>query len=208
MQYLVSMTTHVPDGTPEQTVDEVKARETAHSAELAAQGNILRLWRPPLRPGEWRTLGLFVAADADQLEKVLSGMPLRVWRNDEVTPLAPHPNDPAMRARTGVNDRSLSTGTGDPEFLTFFSIVIPDGTTARAVADADAREAEQAAEWAVKGNLRRLWALPGEGRALGLWQADNPAEMQAIVSGLPLDPWMTTETIALTPHPSDPATQS
>ena len=208
MQYLVSMTTHVPDGTPEQAVDEVKAREAAHSAELAAQGNILRLWRPPLRPGEWRTLGLFVAADADQLEKVLAGMPLRVWRNDEITPLAPHPNDPAMRAGTGVNDRSLSTGTGDPEFLTFFSIVIPDGTTAQAVADADAREAEQAADWAARGKLRRLRALPGEGRALGLWQADNPAEMQAIVKSLPLDPWMTTETIALTPHPSDPASRS
>jgi muconolactone delta-isomerase len=208
MQYLVSMTTHVPDGTPEQEVDEVKAREAAHSAELAAQGNILRLWRPPVRPGEWRTLGLFVAADADQLEKVLAGMPLRVWRNDEVTPLAPHPNDPAMRARTGVNDRSLSTGTGDPEFLTFFSIVIPDGTSAQAVADADEREADQAADWAGRGKLRRLWALPGEGRALGLWQADNPAEMQAIVRALPLDPWMTTETVALAPHPSDPASQS
>ena len=57
MRYLVSMTTHVPDGTPEQEVDEVRAREAAHSAELAAQGNVLRLWRPPLRPGEWRTLG-------------------------------------------------------------------------------------------------------------------------------------------------------
>jgi muconolactone delta-isomerase len=208
MQYLVSMTTHVPDGTPEQAVDEVRAREAAHSAELAAQGNLLRLWRPPLRPGEWRTLALFVAADADQLEKVLAGMPLRIWRSDEVTPLAPHPNDPAMRARTGVNDRSLSAGTGDPEFLTFFSIVIPDGTTAQAVADANAREAGEAAKWAGKGKLRRLWALPGEGRALGLWQAEGPAEMQAIVRALPLDPWMTTETIPLTPHPSDPATQS
>ena len=118
MQYLVTMTTHVPDGTADQAVDEVKAREAAHSRDLAAQGNLLRLWRPPLRPGEWRTLGLFVAADADQLEKVLSGMPLRVWRSDEVTPLSPHPNDPAMRARTGVNDRALSAGTGDPEFLT------------------------------------------------------------------------------------------
>lgn len=205
MQYLVSMTTHVPDGTPEQSVDEVKAREAAHSAELAAQGNLLRLWRPPLRPGEWRSLGLFVAADADQLEKVLAGMPLRVWRSDEVTPLAPHPNDPAMRARTGVNDRSLSTGTGDLEYLTYFSIVVPDGVSAQAVADADAREAEQAAAWAAKGKLRRLWALPGEGRSLGLWQADNPAELQEIVNGLPLDAWMTTETVALTPHPSDPA---
>jgi muconolactone delta-isomerase len=208
MQYLVTMTTHVPDGTPEQTVDEVKAREAAHSAELAAQGNLLRLWRPPLRPGEWRTLGLFVAADANQLEMVLAGMPLRIWRSDEVTPLAPHPNDPAMRARTGVNDRALSAGTGDPEFLTFFSTVVPDGVTAQEVADTEAREAAQTREWAGKGKLRRLWALPGEGRALGLWQADNPAEMQAIVKSLPLDPWMTTTVTTLTPHPSDPAGRS
>ncbi|KKC05505.1 muconolactone delta-isomerase, partial [Mycobacterium nebraskense] len=40
-------------------------------------------------------LGLFAAADADRLEEVLASMPLRVWRTDEVTPLAPHPNDPA-----------------------------------------------------------------------------------------------------------------
>jgi hypothetical protein len=29
------------------------------------------------------------------LEEVLASMPLRVWRTDEVTPLSPHPNDPA-----------------------------------------------------------------------------------------------------------------
>jgi muconolactone delta-isomerase len=207
MQYLVTMTTHVPNGTPDQAVDEIRARESARSRELAAQGDLLRLWRPPLRPGEWRSLGLFVAPDADQLEKVLASMPLRIWRSDEVTPLAPHPNDPAMRAGVGINDRALSAGTGEPEFLTFFSIVYPDGMTAQAVADAEAREAEQAMEWAGKGKLRRLWALPGQGRALGLWQADGPAEMQAIIKSLPLDPWMTTQITPLTPHPSDPASQ-
>jgi muconolactone delta-isomerase len=208
MQYLVTMTTHVPDGTPDQAVDEVKAREAARSRELAAQGDLLRLWRPPLRPAEWRTLGLFAAADDDRLETVLASMPLRIWRSDEVTPLSSHPNDPALRAGTGAGNRTLSAGTGAPEFLTYFSVVAPDGTTAQAVADAEAREAEQAKEWADKGNLRRLWALPGEGRALGLWQADGPAEMQAIVKSLPLDPWMTTETIPLTSHPSDPARQA
>lgn len=208
MQYLVTMTTHVPDGTPDQAVDEIRAREGARSRELAAQGNLLRLWRPPLRPGEWRTLGLFVAPDADQLEKVLASMPLRIWRSDEVTPLAPHPNDPALRAAGACDDiRALSAGTGQPEFLTFFSIVVPDGTTAQTVADAEAREAERTKEWAGKGKLRRLWALPGQGRALGLWQADGPVEMAAIVKSLPLDPWMTTQTMPLTPHPSDPASQ-
>jgi muconolactone D-isomerase len=95
MEYLVTMTTHVPDGTPAEAVDDVRRREAARSGELAAQGHLLRLWRPPLQPGEWRTLGLFAAGDAGQLEEVLASMPLRVWRTDEVTPLSPHPNDPA-----------------------------------------------------------------------------------------------------------------
>jgi muconolactone D-isomerase len=94
MEYLVMMTTHVPAGTSEADVDEVRGREAARSAELAAEGHLLRLWRPPLQPGEWRTLGLFAADDADELESLLASMPLRVWRTDEVTPLSTHPNDP------------------------------------------------------------------------------------------------------------------
>jgi muconolactone D-isomerase len=96
MEYLVMMTTHVPDGTSEAAIEDIRTREAARSGELAAQGHLLRLWRPPLQPGEWRTLGLFAADDRAQLESVLASMPLRVWRTDEVTPLSPHPNDPAL----------------------------------------------------------------------------------------------------------------
>ena len=95
MEYLVTMTTQVPEGMSEEAVRDIRDREAAHSRELAAQGHLLRLWRPPLRPGEWRTLGLFAADDDTQLEQVLASMPLRVWRTDEVTPLSPHPGDPA-----------------------------------------------------------------------------------------------------------------
>ncbi len=66
-----------------------------------AEGFLRRLWRPHLQPGEWRTLGLFVARDLDELEKLLASMPLRVRRTDEVTSLSPHPNDPAMPATDG-----------------------------------------------------------------------------------------------------------
>ena len=194
MEYLVTMTTHVPDGTPAQAVDDVRAREAAHSAELAATGHLLRLWRPPLQPGEWRTLGLFAAADGGQLEDVLASMPLRVWRTDEVTPLSPHPNDPAQPPQPGV-----------PEFLTIFTITIPAGTPDQAVEETEAREAARAKELAGQGYLLRLWRLPGEGRSLGLWQGRDAAEMQAIVKSLPLDAWMTVQTTPLTPHPSDPA---
>jgi len=197
MEYLVTMTTHVPEGTPDQAVEDVRAREAARSRELAAQGYLLRLWRPPLRPGEWRTLGLFAAADAGRLEQVLASMPLRVWRTDEVTPLSPHPNDPGLGA-----------GAPGSEFLTTFVLAVPVGTPGRAIADAEAREAECAKELAGQGHLRRLWTLPGDGRALGLWQAAGPAEMQAILRSLPLDLWMTVQTTPLAPHPSDPAQTS
>jgi muconolactone D-isomerase len=96
MEYLVTMTTHVPAGTPDAAVEEIRSREAARARELAAEGHLLRLWRPPLQPGEWRTLGLFAADDRAQLEKVLASMPLRVWRTDDVTPLSSHPNDPGL----------------------------------------------------------------------------------------------------------------
>jgi muconolactone delta-isomerase len=94
MEYLVTMTTQVPDGTADEVVEEVRGREAARSRELADQGHLLRLWRPPLQPGEWRTLGLFAAADEVELEAVLASMPLRIWRSDQVVPLSAHPNDP------------------------------------------------------------------------------------------------------------------
>jgi muconolactone delta-isomerase len=194
MEFLVTMTTHVPDGTPEESVNDIRAREAVRSRELAEHGHVLRLWRPPLQPGEWRTLGLFAASDADQLEEILASMPLRVWRTDAVTPLAPHPNDPMLPARNAAT-----------EFLTTFTMTVPAGTPARTVEETEAREAQRAKELAEQGYLLRLWALPGEGRTLGLWRARDAAELRAILKSLPLDAWMTVQTTPLTPHPSDPA---
>ena len=196
MEYLLSMTTHVPEGTSQDTVNEIRAKEAARSRELAAQGYLLRLWRPPLQPGEWRTLGLFAAADARELEEALASMPLRVWRTDEITPLAPHPNDPALAGELG--ERTT-------EFLTTFIVTVPAGTPDRAVDDAKAREAERTRELAKQGHLIRLWTLPGQGQALGLWRAADAAEMRAIVETLRLNAWMTTEITPLAQHPSDPA---
>ncbi|HEX3923220.1 MAG TPA: muconolactone Delta-isomerase family protein [Streptosporangiaceae bacterium] len=200
MEYLVTMTTHVPAGTAEQAVDDIRTREAAHSRELAAQGHLLRLWRPPLQPGEWRTLGLFAAADGDRLEEVLASMPLRVWRTDEVTPLSPHPNDPPPAP--------ASSSIAGPEFLVTFTLAVPPGTAAQTVEDAEAREAQAARDLAGQGHLLRLWTLPGTGRSLGLWQARDPAQMQAILESLPLAPLMTVDTTPLSPHPSDPAITS
>ncbi|HMH92603.1 MAG TPA: muconolactone Delta-isomerase family protein [Streptosporangiaceae bacterium] len=202
MEYLVTMTTHVPDGTPEAAVQDIRAREAAHSRELAAQGHLLRLWRPPLQPGEWRSLGLFAAGDADQLEAVLASMPLRVWRTDEVTPLVPHPNDPAPGPGRPAAPAAAA------EFLVTFIRAVPAGTPGAAVEDAEAREARAARELGEQGHLVRLWALPGFGRALGLWRAQDAAALEAIITALPPYDFLTVEITPLTPHPSDPALTS
>jgi muconolactone delta-isomerase len=197
MEYLVTMTTLVPDGTTDHTVDEVRSREAARSRELAAEGHLLRLWRPPLRPGEWRTLGLFSAADAVELEDVLASMPLRVWRTDQVVPLSEHPNDPPV-----------SHALPAMEFLTTFEVAFPDSAGEHEVADMKAREAERTRELAEEGHLVRLWSLPptpGRWRALGLWRADDADELERALKSLPMDPWMTTETTPLTEHANDPA---
>jgi muconolactone delta-isomerase len=198
VEYLVTMTTLVPDGTSEQSVEEIRSREAARSRELATEGHLLRLWRPPLRPGEWRTLGLFSAGDAVELEEVLASMPLRVWRSDQVVALSEHPNDPPV-------SRALAT----MEFLTTFEVTFPDSASEQEVADMKAREADRTRQLAEQGHLLRLWSLPptpGRWRALGLWRAEDADELQVVLKSLPMDPWMVTETTPLTEHPNDPAT--
>lgn len=199
MEFLVTMTTRVPDGVPESEVDDVRRREAANTIELAAQGRVLRLWRPPLLPGEWRTLGLFDAADAADLETVLATMPLRIWRTDEVTALEPHPNDP------GRGHVPLDAGAA--EFLTTFNVEVPAGTSEETANDVSAQEADRVRKIAADGHLTRLWRL-GEGRNLGHWQTRDSDQLQELLGTLPMASWLAIETLPLTRHPSDPATAS
>jgi muconolactone delta-isomerase len=192
------MTTHVPAGTSDQTIDDVKGREAAHSAELAAHGELLRLWRPPLTPEEWRSFGLFAAGDDDELETVLASMPLRIWRTDDVTPLGPHPNDPGAAGRAPLTE----------EFLIWMADSTPPGTPAEQVADAHKRERIRVGELARQGHVMRLWRItggPGTGMALGLWAGDDADDMAVVLETLPLYSWLTIQTTPLSPHPSDPA---
>ena len=196
MEYFLEMTTHVPVGTPQEAVDDIRARESVRARQLAAEGHLLRLWRPPLAPGEWRTLGLFRADGDRELETLLASMPLRVWRTDEVTPLFAHPNDPAS-----------ARGRQPVEFLTTLTITVPDGIAVQTVDDMKAQEAIRAGELADEGRLVRLWTppnQPGQWRTLGVWSARDEAELKATLESLPLHVWMTVETIPLTIHPNDP----
>jgi len=196
MEYFVDMTTHVPDGTPGKAVDAVRSSEAARAAELAAEGYLLRLWRPPAVPGEWRTFGLFAADGDRELDGVLASMPLHVWRTDQVTALSAHPNDPAA-----IRGRESS------EFLTTLTITVPDGTPARLVDKLKADEAVQAALLAEQGRLVRLWTPsrpPGVWRTLGLWSASDPDVLTTTLESLPLHVWMSIQTTPLSVHPNDP----
>jgi muconolactone D-isomerase len=98
MEFLTDMVTTVPEGTSSTQVDELRAAEALRAAELAKAGHLIRLWRPPLKPGEWRSLGLFRATNEDELRQILDSLPLHIWMKVTVTPLTPHPNDPQSRS--------------------------------------------------------------------------------------------------------------
>ena len=94
VEFLTTLTLTVPDGTAQETVDDLKAREAVRARELAELGRLVRLWTPPNQPGQWRTLGLWSARDAADLTATLESLPLYVWMTIEATPLTPHPSDP------------------------------------------------------------------------------------------------------------------
>ncbi|MFF7753178.1 muconolactone Delta-isomerase family protein [Streptomyces sp. NPDC007971] len=91
-EYLVEITTTIPEGTTPEEVDRRRTSETARARELAADGHLARLWRPV---GELRSIGIWRATDEDELhDNVLGTLPLRPWMTITVTALEPHPNDP------------------------------------------------------------------------------------------------------------------
>ncbi|MGG6460552.1 MAG: muconolactone Delta-isomerase family protein [Candidatus Eiseniibacteriota bacterium] len=98
MEFLTDMVTKVPEGTSTEKVDELRAAEAVRAAELAKKGHLVRLWRPPLGPGEWRSIGLFRAANERELREILDSLPLHIWMKVTISPLSPHPNDPENRA--------------------------------------------------------------------------------------------------------------
>lgn len=95
MEWLVHVRIKVPATA---SPDEVATRtqgEADRAAEMSADGHIIRLWRIP---GEWANWGLWSAADATELHGLLSTLPLHVWADVEVHPLARHPLDPGTPA--------------------------------------------------------------------------------------------------------------
>ncbi|WP_351235602.1 muconolactone Delta-isomerase family protein [Streptomyces sp. NPDC002133] len=97
-EFLVELTTTIPEGADPAEVDRRRAAEAVRAKELAAAGHLVRLWRPV---GELRSIGLWRADDEAELcGKVLGTLPLWPWMTSVVTAVATHPNDPGRTDAT------------------------------------------------------------------------------------------------------------
>jgi muconolactone D-isomerase len=85
-EFLVEITTTVPEGTSKDEVDRRRAAEAVRARELAGTGNLARLWRP--------------VGEQELHEKVLGTLPLHPWMTLTVTALESHPNDPGRTDAT------------------------------------------------------------------------------------------------------------
>jgi muconolactone D-isomerase len=98
MEFLVEFVVEVPPGTAESEVQQREQAEASAAAELIRDGHLVRLWKPPMQPGETLILGLYRAADEAVLRGLLEALPLYEWMAVTITPLAAHPNDPLVAA--------------------------------------------------------------------------------------------------------------
>ena len=82
MEFLATMTTHVPEATSEAAVDDVPG-----------QSRLLRLSELPV---EGRALGPWSAGHAEEMGALLESLPLVPWAEVETAELAPHPDEPGQ----------------------------------------------------------------------------------------------------------------
>jgi muconolactone D-isomerase len=94
MEFLVEFTIRFPEEMPDADVKEHQRAEADAAAELVRQGHLVRLWIPPVGPGESKALGLYRADSEEQLDALLRALPMDRWMDEVVTPLQQHPNDP------------------------------------------------------------------------------------------------------------------
>jgi muconolactone D-isomerase len=106
MEFLVEFEVNVPDGTPESEIEDRENAEADAAAKLVDEGHLVRVWKRSVAPGETKILGLYRADSESQLDGLLAALPMYEWMHIAVTPLEPHPNDPA--ARGACHEQSAS----------------------------------------------------------------------------------------------------
>ena len=117
-------------------------------------------------------------------------------------------------ARCGV-ETSLAgvakKGEDSMEFLVEFEVEVPADTPDAEVEQHQRAESAAAAKLAEDGHLVRLWRRPlvGDGTtAIGLYRAFSQAQLEDLLTALPLADWLRVTVTPLEAHPNDPATVS
>jgi muconolactone delta-isomerase len=109
MEFLVEFEVNVPDGVPESEVKDRENAEASAAAKLVDEGHLVRLWKLPVASGATKIVGLYRADSETQLDGLLGALPLYEWMQVTVTPLGPHPNDPAAQATTPTRPESATS---------------------------------------------------------------------------------------------------
>ena len=118
MEFLVEFQVDVPDATPDAEVRDREGAEASAAAKLADQGHLVRVWNRPDAAGETTALGLYRADSQAQLDGLLAALPHYEWMHITVTPLEPHPNDPAVAQAS----RPISNELPDPRLTQVYRL--------------------------------------------------------------------------------------
>jgi len=115
MDFLVEFEVNVPEGTPESEVTAREEAESAAAAKLVDQGHLIRLWKRHVAPSGSRPIGLYRADSEADIDRLLRELPLYEWMRVTVTPLQPHPNDPAAQQRVPRRRQEVGVSSHVPE---------------------------------------------------------------------------------------------
>jgi muconolactone D-isomerase len=87
--FKVEMTVNIPHDLPVEQVTEIKAREKDYSQELQRQGKWRHLWRVS---GSYANVSIFDVDSNDELQELISALPLFPFMEIKVAPLNRHPS--------------------------------------------------------------------------------------------------------------------
>lgn len=89
------------------------------------------------------------------------------------------------------------------EFLVRSENRLPPDTPDQRRAELKAAERARALQLRERGVLKRLWRVPGRNATVGLYEADDPAQLHEALMSLPLSPWLDVTVEALATHPQE-----
>jgi muconolactone D-isomerase len=89
MLFHVHMQVNLPPDLAPDFANDIKAREKSYALDLQRKGKWLHLWRIV---GEYANYSVFDVQSNDELQELLSNLPLFPYMKIHVTPLAKHPS--------------------------------------------------------------------------------------------------------------------